>query len=448
MADDDILEALARLGRYGDSLQKLCDAEDWADPRFRLVVRRGLGRGPRIHPRQWEQAAAFLALAEAGMLRREARGIAFGSGREPLTYAVAARAGQLTATDLYEAGTAWAVARTADPLGFVLGAAPAGFPAERLAVQHMDMREIAYPDACFDFCYSISAFEHIGEDPDFLRHLREVRRVLKPGGLYALTTEVLLGRETRRTRGNYAFTVDHLLRLFAEAGLQAAPVVEMRLSDFEENAPRPLQGLLHEDPAEPLLQGLTLRDLASCISAPVLFLLRPAQGAVRPVAVRGLAETVAAAERARIRLREARFADWVRLNPFGQQPAQARRALDLWARTPLPPGEPLFATRNADLGPGQVELQLVAAPSPAMPARGVFALRVFASRPGSGEPPRLVHQARLTLNDPAGMPAVHRAAFAAAPDVVHALYGRVLEGEVLLAGLDIQLRRAGAAAPG
>jgi hypothetical protein len=138
----------------------------------------------------------------------------------------------------------------------------------------------------------------------------------------------------------------------------------------------------------------------------------------------------------------------VRLNPFGQQPAQARRSLDLWARTPLPPGEPLFATRNADLGPGRVELQLVAAPSPAMPARGVFALRVFASRPGSGEPPRRVHEARLTLNDTAGMPAVHRAAFAAAPDVVHALYGRVLEGEVLLAGLDIQLRRAGAAAPG
>lgn len=448
MARDDILDALARLGRYGDSLQKLCDAEDWADPRFRLVVRGALGRRPRIHPRQWEQAAAFLALAEAGMLRDDARGIAFGSGREPLTYAVAARVGHLTATDLYEAGTAWTVARTADPLGFVLGAAPAGFPAERLAVHHMDMREIAYPDAAFDFCYSISSFEHIGDDPDFLRHLQEVRRVLKPDGLYALTTEVLLGPETRRTRGNYAFTVDHLLRLFAEAGLQPAPAVEMRLSDFEENDPRPLQGLLHEDPAEPLLQGLTLRDLAGFVSGPVLFLLRPAAGPPRPVAVRGLAGTTARAERARILLRDTRFADWVRLNPFGQQPARARRALDLWAAAPLPRGEAVFATRNADFGPGQVEVQVVAVPSPRIPARGVIALRVFASRPGSAEAPRLVHQARLALDDPAGVPAVHRAAFEAAPGVVNAFYGRVLEGEVLLAGLDIQVRRARAAPPG
>ncbi|MBR0650671.1 class I SAM-dependent methyltransferase [Roseomonas terrae] len=441
MADDEVLAQLATLGRYGNALQKVCDAEDWTDPRFRLVVRRALGRRPRIHPRQWEQAAAFLALAEAGVLRRDAQGIAFGSGREPLTYAVGTRVAKLTATDLYEAGTAWDVARTSDPLGFVMGAAPRGFPAERLAVHHMDMRAITYPDASFDFCYSISSFEHIGDDPDFLAHLREVRRVLKPGGLYALTTEVLLGPETRRTRGNYAFTVDHLLRLFAEAGLQAAPTVEMRLSDAEDNSPRPLQSILHDDPAEPMLQALVMRDLAGFISGPVLFLLRPAPGgAVQPVTVRGLAASTAAMERARVEQRNRRYGDWVRLNPFGHRPAQARLSLDLWGGAPVAAGQPLLATRNVEFGAAQAAMQVVLVPSPDMAGAGRVGLRLFASRPGFEEAV-LAAEAELTINEPAGLPVIHRFEVETRPGLVYSLIGRVTQGAVLLASADIQARR-------
>lgn len=444
MDQDDVLTRLAALGRYGDALQKLCDAEDWADPRFRLVVRQALGRRPRIHPRQWEQAMAFLALAEAGALRPDARGIAFGSGREPLTFAVASRIAHLTATDLYEAGTAWNVARTADPLGFVMGAAPRGFPAERLAVHHMDMREIRYPDAAFDFCYSISSFEHVGDDPEFVQHLREARRVLKPGGIYALTTEVLLGPETRRTRGNYAFTVDHLLRLFAEAGMQAAPVVDMRLSDFEENMPRATPGMLHDDPAEPLPQSVTMRDLAGFVSGPVIFLLRPAAGVVTPVRVSGAAESIAALERVRADQRTRRFADWVRLNPFGQRPAQARLALDLWTGTPLAAGQPLFATRNAEMGGGEMEFQVVLVPSPAMTGKGSVLLRAFSARPGF-EPLVQLAEMQIALNEPAGQPAVHRFRIPIRAGLVHGLVGRTAEGEVLLSSIDITARRVAAA---
>jgi SAM-dependent methyltransferase len=443
MDQDPVQSRLAALGRYGDTLQKLCDAEDWADPRFRLVVREALGRRPRIHPRQWEQAAAFLALAEAGVLRPDARGIAFGSGREPLTFAVASRIAQLTATDLYDAGTAWNVARTTDPLGFVMGAAPRGFPAGRLAVHHMDMREISYPDAAFDFCYSISSFEHVGHDPDFIRHLREARRVLKPGGLYVLTTEVLLGPETRRTLSNYAFTVDHLLRLFAEAGMQAAPAIDMRLSDFEENLPRGAPGMLHEDPAEPLPLSMTMRDLAGFISGPALFLLRPAAGTVAPVQALGVAESAAMVERVRADQRNRRFADWVRLNPFGQRPGQARLALDLWTDRPVPAGQPLFGTRNAEMGDGEMEFQLVLVPSPAMVGKAGVLLRAFASRPGFEAPTQLAEM-QFTINEPAGQPAVHRFRIPIRAGFVHSIIGRTAEGDVLLSSIDVTARRVAA----
>ncbi len=443
MNQDTLLADLAALGPpLGPRLQKICDAEDWTDPRFLMVVRRALGRRPRIHPRQWEMAAAFLALAEAGVLRPDARGIAFGSGREPLTFAVAARVAHLTATDLYEAGTAWDVARTNDPLGFVLGSAPEGFDASRLAVHHMDMREVGYPDASFDFCYSISAFEHIGDDPDFVAHLREARRVLKPGGLYALTTEVVPGETSRPTRGNYAFAVAHLLRLFEEAGMQAAPAVRMGQSDFHENNPRPLASVLHDDPAEPLLQGLTLRELGGTVSGPVLFLLRPASGTPMPVTVTGLPQTRLRAQRQQALLRRERFRDWVRLNPFAQRAARARDVLDLWAERPAAKGgEPLFATAFVEPGEGILDVQAVLVPSPGHAGPATVLLRAFLRKPDDETTTRVAHEASLRVNDPPGAALTLRFAVSAAEGEAFSLFAHATDGAVLFASIDVQVRR-------
>lgn len=448
MTQDTLLADLAALGPpLGPRLQKICDAADWTDPRFLMVVRRALGRRPRVHPRQWEMAAAFLALAEAGVLRPEARGIAFGSGREPLTFAVASRVAHLVATDLYEAGTAWDVARTNDPLAFVLGSAPKGFDAARLAVHHMDMREVGYPDASFDFCYSISAFEHIGDDPDFLAHLREVRRILKPGGLYALTTEALLGDVSRPTRGNYAFAVAHLLRLFEEAGLQAAPALHMAQSDFHENNPRPLASVLHEDPGEPLLQGLTLRELGGTVSGPVLFLLRAAGAAPWPVKVLDLPQTRARAENQQGLLRRERFRDWVRINPFAQRPARARQVLDLWAERPAEAGgEPVFATAFVEPGEGRLEIQAVLVPSPRHTAPATVLLRAFLRAPAAEATTRVAHEASPRLNATPGAPVTLRFAVGVAAGEAFALFAHATDGAVLFASIDVQLRRGPAAA--
>ncbi len=440
MEVDSVVQRLRDPSPYGDAIQKCCDAADWADPRFLTAVRDGLRLRPRIHARQWENVAAFVALADAGKLAPDMRGIAFGSGREPLTFAVGARAGHLTATDLYEADTAWEVARTADPLGFVLGAAPRGFPRERLAVHHMDMRQITYPDAAFDFCYSISAFEHIGEDEDFLRHCREVRRVLKPDGIYALTTEVLFGTETRRTRSNYAFAVDHLLSLFAEAGLQAAPVVDMRLADMAENDPRALVSSRHADPAEPMIQGLTVRDLAGCASVPVCFLLRPAQGAPTPVRVLGRERSEAQTEGARRAQLMKRFSDWVRVNPWGGGAARTRTSLDLWAREPLKPGCPVFGTAFFDFGTRPMEAQLVVAPSPLSPRPAQLSWRVLTWRPATGKAASVMKVGTLALPDPPGA-GVARFDFEPQPGHVHALTCRLDQGEALFSAIDLQLRR-------
>lgn len=50
---------------------------------------------------------------------------------------------------------------------------------------HMDAQELAFEDASFDLVYSFHALEHI---PDPVQALREMRRVLVPGGQYLVGT--------------------------------------------------------------------------------------------------------------------------------------------------------------------------------------------------------------------------------------------------------------------
>lgn len=432
------------MGPYGDAIQKMCDAEDWADPRFKMVVRDALGLRPRIHARQWEGTAAFIALADAGKLHPASRGIGFGSGREPLTFALGARVAQLVATDLYEAGTAWPVARTADPLAFVMASAPDGFPSDRLSVHHMDMRQITYPDAQFDFCYSISAFEHIGDDADFVQHCREVRRVLKPDGIYALTTEVLLGDATRCTRGNYAFAVDHLLRIFAEGGLQAAPVVDMRLSDLAENDPRSLVATRHDDPAEPMIQSLTLRDQNGFVSAPVTFLLRPAAGALTPVQVVGREASRQQAERERLAQQRRRFSNWVRINPWGRKPRAAVPAIAPWRTEPTLTGERVFSTAHLEYGTARMTFQVAVTPMPSEAGPATIDLRVIAWQPGIEGSRRFVHRGAVTVNATPGAAAVTRIEVPTEAGTVYAVAGMMVGGSAVIAAVDVLAKRTGA----
>jgi SAM-dependent methyltransferase len=66
-------------------------------------------------------------------------------------------------------------------------------PALRLEVA--DATALPYPDDSFDHCVCVSVVEHIAGDGD-ARALAEMRRVLKPGGVLHLTTNVAVkGRE-------------------------------------------------------------------------------------------------------------------------------------------------------------------------------------------------------------------------------------------------------------
>lgn len=218
-------------------LQKPCDALDWADPDFARILAEELRRPPAFQRKQWEWVMIYRALEAAGVLRPDARGIVFGAGREPLIFALARRVGHLLVTDLYDPASPWATARTADPKGFLLEAAHLPVDPARLDVARMDMTAIDYEGPPLDFAYSACSFEHIGRrEEDFVSHLAQVKRILKPGGLYVLTTEMSWG-PTAPVPHCFFFGIDDLLGVVARSGLAAAPVFDARLRQVPLNAP-------------------------------------------------------------------------------------------------------------------------------------------------------------------------------------------------------------------
>ena len=351
-------------------LQKIADANDIADPQFEFVARNCLRIRPALNPRVWEYVMAYRALDHADMLRGERRGIAFGSGREPMTFAVPMRAGFLCATDRYTGSTIWDTARTDDARDFVLAAAPADFDPSRIEVRNMDMRQIEYPDHSFDFAYSISTLEHIGFDADFVRHLREVRRVLKPDGVYVLTTELRIRGESLRVEGNHAFDLDHLLRLFREAGLCLEPHFDARLADSVENEGRELLDTRYHDVSNPFTELLMVREFGGITSVPGLFILRP--GIFEEVEVVGMAETAIWLQEKLDQRINLSYSDWATLNPYGLLIGALSPYCDLWRDQSAPANPLMFATAYKYFGSGDMEVRVTIVTSPDAASHGAM----------------------------------------------------------------------------
>ena len=58
---------------------------------------------------------------------------------------------------------------------------------------HMDVMQLAFPDATFDFVYCSHVLEHVADDR---RAMREFRRVLKPGGHAVLMVPIIRSDQT------------------------------------------------------------------------------------------------------------------------------------------------------------------------------------------------------------------------------------------------------------
>lgn len=220
-------------------LQKVCDIYDFFDPETDTVITNILKTRPFGSRRAWEFAMIYRTLSERGKINPASRGLAMGAGTERLIYAIAPRVAHTAVTDLYTPDSSWIGVRTDSPLDLVLSRAPWPIDEGKISAAAMDMRNLDFEEDSFDFCWSTGAIEHIGSDQDFAQHFSEVERVLKPGGVYVLTTAVTFNGATERIPHNYYFDPQHLLDLAHTSPLHPDPVFDCTISEHLFNHPHP-----------------------------------------------------------------------------------------------------------------------------------------------------------------------------------------------------------------
>jgi SAM-dependent methyltransferase len=195
-------------------LNKLCHVEDWQNDELRQIItelqsansdnythRKGWdvekypvnNRKGAIYRKDWEWGLGVLAMKRFGKLTKESKAIGIGSATEEILFYLANRIDHVYATDLYD-GIGW---KNLVPIDFPENPkkySPYPYNENALTVMRMDATKLDFSDESMDIAFSFSSIEHFGGENHFgaLRSMREMERVLKPGGIAVVATEYML----------------------------------------------------------------------------------------------------------------------------------------------------------------------------------------------------------------------------------------------------------------
>jgi SAM-dependent methyltransferase len=224
---------------------KACELEDFSDPEMIGVLNEVCGYkrsvlGPEFpkgaeHRKDWEVAMAVRSLRAFGALKPDAEVLGVAAGAEDTIFHLTRHVGRVFATDMYLNPGLW---QPLAPLAMLMEPAeyaPGGVDVERLVVQHMDGRKLRYLDNTFDGIFSSGSIEHFGAFTDIAAAAYEMGRVLKPGGVLALSTELCISGPPGGkgwSEDTILFSVDDMQRHIIEAsGLELVDELDTRISD-------------------------------------------------------------------------------------------------------------------------------------------------------------------------------------------------------------------------
>jgi SAM-dependent methyltransferase len=147
-----------------------------------------------MHRKAYEFTQLVYGCRMLGALRPDSMMISIGAGHEMIAYWLANEVHRIVATDMYEGVWRDVQGREGDPgvLARPEEYAPFPYRREHLTFLKMDGRRLAFCDRTFDVAYSLSSIEHFGGMAGAVATIREMGRVLKPGGILALATEYVL----------------------------------------------------------------------------------------------------------------------------------------------------------------------------------------------------------------------------------------------------------------
>jgi SAM-dependent methyltransferase len=141
----------------------------------------------RLVKKLWEYTHVVYGLKQLGCLKPSAKVLSVGSGFEIPFFYIATQVGHAYGIDLFEG--------VEDPQAEAKHTERyASFPVKAgcFTMQRMDGRHLEFSDNAFDVVFSLSSIEHFGGHAAAAQAMREMSRVLKPGGVAAVATELIL----------------------------------------------------------------------------------------------------------------------------------------------------------------------------------------------------------------------------------------------------------------
>jgi SAM-dependent methyltransferase len=200
---------------YKPKLNRLCYIEDWDSVEMQQAFSELQIPRPRehfIHRKDWEWALGIIAMNRFKKINENSIAIGVGAGKEVIPFYLANKIRHVYATDLY-AGIRWQKTATIDFVTNPAKYAPFSYKDSALTVLQMDAANLEFPRDHFDIAFSFSSIEHFGDDnhSGALKSMKEIERVLKPGGIAVITTEYVLNSKEHKEFFNKSTIYSHLL---------------------------------------------------------------------------------------------------------------------------------------------------------------------------------------------------------------------------------------------
>ena len=178
------------------SLNRMPHPRLWEDPQWRAVGRvLGLPQHEGwYHRKAFEWTQCVYGLERLHALGPSATVLGVGAGHECVLYHLANRSRLTVATDLYRGDFVGSISSEADPEFLTNPAkfAPFRYYEDRLVGLPADGCRLPFRDASFDVVYSLSSIEHFGGHEAAAEAMRQMARVLRPGGIACVATELVL----------------------------------------------------------------------------------------------------------------------------------------------------------------------------------------------------------------------------------------------------------------
>jgi len=214
----------------------------WNDPEWRSYMEDELKINGlyNLHRKQWEFTQTIYGLAKLGYIKEENLALDVGAGTERLLFYLANKLKKVVGIDLYdfdERGKfpgAAQVEMLTNPSKY----APFPYREDHLEIKKMNANHLEFDDNTFDIVFSVSSIEHFDGHNGSRESMVEISRVLKHGGVAAITTECILNGIKHSSN----FTPEELDEfLIKPSGLELVEPIDYDTTELEPYIKNPLE---------------------------------------------------------------------------------------------------------------------------------------------------------------------------------------------------------------